>query len=307
MRMRATLTAALVWGLIATVTAVNATPRGVSPDPVAAAGTVTISGEESGYVLLRVDRPVRLNGLFGETRAGGPNPDIEWTTRGRFVGVALMMHPPKKGRDVTLLAGSLRSCADEVCRGPDVDVWNVLYHASEGAEVLIEPGIYRLYLFTDGTPATARLRLHGLKGTIKTHPVESSGIDLKVPQAIVKSSNAAWYGSSYRLSTWGTELTMFMGRTISTGVASGQCRYHGAPNLPSALAFAPTCSHLPPPVGADRREFYLDEPSTRGDFLFGTTSLIVGEARGKRGWGFWYEGTAPVTNISSVGLFLSYN
>ncbi|HEX2295108.1 MAG TPA: hypothetical protein VHN37_07350 [Actinomycetota bacterium] len=254
-----------------------------------------------------MDETATLSGLFDERRAGGPNSDIQWATAGRFVGIALMMHPPRKGRDVSLLAASLRACPGEACRGPGVEAWNVLYHASEGGEVLLEPGVYRLYLFTDGSRATARVRLHGLDGTTEVRPREGSGIDLKEPEARFESPNLAWYGSDYRLSTWGTHLTMFMGRTMSAGVASGQCRYEQSPDLPPEVAFAPTCSHLPRPAGADGREFYLDGPSTRGDFLFGTASLIVGESRGARPWGFWYQATAPVEEVSSIGLFLSYN
>ncbi|MDQ3914649.1 MAG: hypothetical protein M3323_04850 [Actinomycetota bacterium] len=99
------------------------------------------------------------------------NDDVSYSGDGRVVGVVLVEEGPRAGRAFQLVSVRWAFCGAPGCRPERHDVTELTTTSSwRGKRWRIPAGDYRLYLVTDGAPATVTLRLAGLEGRTALHP-----------------------------------------------------------------------------------------------------------------------------------------
>lgn len=175
-RLRSALAAALLACALPVPAALAA-----SPARVALAGTTIVSGTRSAGIPVRLTRPATLRDpLLADGAAG----DVVVTTTGRFAAVVLVQERAAELDRIVMIAG----------RSPDSSrKLTFAYPASGfvgGAAWKLPAGDYRLYLVTDGKPATVRLRLLGLTGTTRLAPRTPVGATTAFPAAAVDTAPA---------------------------------------------------------------------------------------------------------------------
>lgn len=134
--------------VVAPVTCAMAQPQ--------ASPTVTVAATRTGSTGLILPAPVSLT-----VTAGLSSPDVKITGKGRIIGVALRPMAPPHSMPV-LVAAQMQSCYEVGCTGR----YKVQFISGSAVDhpgrIVIPRGRYVLQAFTDGSPISVSLALHGI-------------------------------------------------------------------------------------------------------------------------------------------------
>lgn len=266
------------------------------------AGVNVITGDATGYVLVRIPRGAAIDIRRDPSRASGPNRHLVISGQGRFVGVALMKEDSHSNLPV-VLAGRYAECIEPGCdkrsRRTSV-IWPGEGDASADGETLprylkLEPGIYRIYLFADGAPVSVRLQLKGLTGRSVFRAEHEAGgfssgaFNGPITETHTGSSFAA--GDTYHGGQDGFFATFLILRAPDLGALSwGLCHYGGPAAPPSRAAYGRHCSAAPLGGGFSGTMGSGAEESFHAAFLYGYRSnSLPPNVDGSHGIGAWAE------------------
>lgn len=218
------------------------------PAPAAAlpqlAGTVTISGSTTGYIPVAVIKDAVLPGGLGAEGAAA----AQVTGGGVFAGFALV----QDGLDgTTVLAGHSKATADAARRD---GAFRANYFNAGGFDTPVPAGKYRLYLITDGEPASVTLKFRGLTGTASLTPTTPTrAIFNSGPLAPLGPAQAGAVYSAGHAVTMTTPFLNFyineLDTRVHTETVRRTCFYLGRPTGP--MPYGPACASLenPPRFG----------------------------------------------------------
>lgn len=138
---------------------------GPRPAPTPLAGvTEVVGGKGFGFISVVLRKPAEISAFpFA-------NPSIKVRSAASFAGIALKQQ--KKEDGVEVIATRVATCVDLPCDERPLE-WA---HVSDGSmrdagrSVTLPAGAYQLYVFSDGGPVRATLRLDGLDGTTTVKP-----------------------------------------------------------------------------------------------------------------------------------------
>lgn len=266
---------ALTLGLAAVASAGGTSVAAGAVRGVPLGGTVTLTGRTSGYLDVRLPVAATLaNGASGASISGG----------GRWAGFYLT---DTRRNGVRLLGGR----AEGSRLGPYM---MPLGGVTNAASFRLPAGSYRLYLLTDGAPATVTLRLGGLSGRTSVTPSRRVPFDLYTPAAIAMSpggGNVVVAGAAGALRGPGVAFDFL--RTVNSHFQASNtefCFYTRRP--PSTpLAYAPGCpaditpvvTVVAPGVGRSEGAVYSASPDLpAGEYAQGFNFASVAVAEGFR-------------------------
>lgn len=150
--------------LVAAVVATVAPPLAAASSSVPElAGTVTLSGNQTGYVPVVIPTEARLGDPFFIDRRGS----ITVEGGGRMAGFALV----QDGLKGPVIFGGHSAATSEFSEEFGAFVFDLgSMDRPRGLDFVLPAGGYRLYLLTDGAPTTVTLRFAGLEGSSELTP-----------------------------------------------------------------------------------------------------------------------------------------
>ena len=257
----------------------------------------TISGRTTSAQTVTLERKIKFS---GDQIA---NPDFDVIKgKGRFVGFALL-EKTNEPDPVLLLGGRLEggTTAD-----PSKPV-ELLLPYNTGSLILddhsLPAGDYTLYLITDGSPATVKLRLKGLSGSAKVHPRAERRFQLKtLEESVAYPQGSPLYsaGGAGRLSSQGILFHALDVRSDAwVGGQNGYCLFpHDDSERPAAVKYAPYCGQ---PGGSQFIDaFVTPEPTRR--IYYGATFPI---SSGAWDMSVWHNAAAAIRSTEAFGFWLS--
>lgn len=273
------------------------------------AGRTIISGSKTAATQVRLPRRVRIP----RPRGGwdGPFPDIALSGKGRIVGFYLTRRKVADFNLPYLLSYRVRFCAKRGCRSQRS--YQFVYGKQGGppdesgdshGDILLPAGNYLLYLIADGSPATIRLRLHGLAGTTSIRPSSpvDSGFSLPTPNnsTTVPGGNAFWYGHE---ANFQGKAGIFIG-VLRMRVENwarlrwGDCLYEPAiPPPPAPLAYSPEC---PGGISTSVARNFVPPINRELKYPF----LVLVGLGGRWGWGQFFEGVFTKAEYQTISFHL---
>lgn len=167
-------------------------------------------------------------------------------------------------------------------------------------------GNYRLYLLTNGKPASVSLRLHGLSGRKVVRPTNASDLDIESPAPEVDvgdNHNVYSAGSHAKLEREGLLFKMFsLDRPLSTVGFSQFCTRIGRPEpVAHPLMWGPGCPSLNDRLLSISPEVIVD-PTTHYQTV--TYGGAIGRP-GVYGQGVYMTSAALVDELAWTGIWLS--
>ncbi|MDQ3915313.1 MAG: hypothetical protein M3323_08300 [Actinomycetota bacterium] len=231
----AAVAASLVTALLPTH-AGAAKPR--QTGPVVLGADNVISGT-TGYTAVTIPKGAHFPAKTGE------NPYFRISGRGRFVGALLVQAGNGLLRDgVSLFVGRYSFCDAPAC--DPVEPTQVLITRGTDREGTLPPGDYRLYLITDGAPASVAMRFDGLTG--KTKIVPDVRLDAEVTEPATNIAAPGNLAHSYARSYDFKGVKGFTFKVLSikgdawAAGRYGDCIYGSDPLLPAPVGYiAPEC------------------------------------------------------------------
>jgi hypothetical protein len=171
-------------------------------------GLTTIHAKRTSVIQVRLLKDVRVRVRRPRGSEGGdPFPDMATTGKGRLTGFYLTQPDATGSKRVYLSALQARFCSDKGCLPADRPyqfAYSGDYDATTSSEhkhpafVELPASTYLLYFITDESPATVRLRLHGIGGHTSIQPTEEADSALSLPtptnSTTAPGKKAFWYG-----------------------------------------------------------------------------------------------------------------
>lgn len=289
----------------ATVLAPHA--QAVRPAPVALAGTTIVTAGPTASMAVRLPRPVDFHA--NDLSVSSP--------RGRVTAVALKRVGAWHAPYVT--ATHVGFCGKPGC----VSEWPTFAFkhvyapgSTNGLNGRLPAGDYRLYVVTDGAPATFTFRFRGLTGTRRLTPAGPARASVATVTPSVAEpalSPVAFAGGSHRAvgaagglnhtSVW-KEVPTF----VQPG-AVGVCVYTGPPPVSAFPPYQLPCANgrgaIPPTVSSTKPGGDATTPVGPGRFLNGISSgWLLGP--GEWGLGAYNNTPGPVTAAYVQQLWLDF-
>jgi hypothetical protein len=277
--------------------------------PVSLAGTTVVTGSRTGSMLVRLPRAVDVT----------MNDFTTFSPQGRMTAVVLKKTGAWDAPYVSVThAGycGAPGCAATFPRGGGgAYIWAP--GSSNGTSGRLPAGTYRLYLVTDGGPATFTFRLKGLSGSRRLTPREPARAAVVAPKPTMAepaASPATFAGGSARKvpSTGGLNATVVWKEVPTFGVpsATGSCEYAGKAKAGVATpAFQAPCDggrgDVPPWLTPTHDTGQATTPVGPGRFVtgFSTGYLLPG---GEYAIGGYHNTPGPVTAAYVHQLWLDF-
>ena len=284
-------------------------PADAAPAPVALAGTTTVTGSRTGSMLVRLPRAVDIkssdinfNSPHGRMTAAVLKKVGAWDAP--YVSVTHSGYCDKVGCAATFPKG-----------GGGSFIWAP--GSENGLSGRLPAGTYRLYLVTDGGPATFIFRFPGLPGTRRLTPREPAKATVVAPKPTMAepavSPSLFAGGSAHRVPpSGGLNATVLWKDVPTTGApsATGSCVYEGEPKAGRVTpAFQAPCDggrgDVPPWTSQNHYIGPASTPVGPGRFItfYSTGYLLAG---GLHAIGGYHNTPGPVTAAHVHQLWLDF-
>lgn len=299
---------ALLGALVAlALSAAGATAAPGAPGPAAPpslAGSVTLTGSQSGYVTVVVPRMARLGDPLFDQR----KQDTAVAGGGRVTGFALVpAHRESDDARAALVAARFDFLDRQGARKGQPLMLNLGQgFTADGLDYLVPKGTYRLYLITDGRPATVTLRLRGLSGKASLAPrvrtpltVQDGGGGLDVRTDAGRTAHTAGDDFAFERPTLSFS-TFTMKHDVHTESAYTTCIHTAEPKGPNP--YLPGC----PSTGEGSRlmmPFVISDEYVQPDQLRAVYGGFVAE-RGHFGVGGSLLTASPAEDLGYSHLWL---
>ncbi|MBA2726232.1 MAG: hypothetical protein H0U53_09600 [Actinobacteria bacterium] len=266
----------------------------------AIAGETIITGTSSGYIDVRVPKPVSLDTSFDESNS----LEVQGR-RGALSGFAMIALNEEgdlaeisgcPGPTNGLMGGQLWQGAEVVDFVMGLNRWNLDAVQCYEERTTLQAGSYRLYLLANGSPTTVTIRFRGLTGKRVLRPTTTTRFVQERPRPVVDGtnlySNGALYDSDrHRLSFHALML-------ITDPHLAGEfnfCYYDDPPQR--EIAFAPGCPLALAREGVNDRFYNLGK-----DRKLLLSNGPVGP--GSFGQGVWFTTQSVVEDVKYVSAVL---
>ena len=279
-----------------------------APASITLAGTTVVTGSRTAQVAVRLPRAVDFH--VQDLDVSSP--------RGRITAVVLKKVGPWQAPLVA--AKHVGFCAQRGCETAFPKFAFEFVHApgsTNGLSGRLPAGEYRLYLVTDGAPATFTFRFRGLRGSTRITPrTPARATVANVPPAVATpaASPSLFAGGSHRAvprdgglnhtSVW--KVVPVFGPPSAVGV----CEYVGAPPSsaeapPYQLPCASGRGDIPPYVSGTQPGGQAVTPLGPGRFL---TGIHSGWMLGAGTWGLggYHNTPGPVSEAYVQQLWLDF-
>lgn len=300
-----------VWRSVVAVAAVvvaSSVHAAAAPARATLAGTTVVTGGRTAAMAVRLPRPVALD-VYADVAVRSP--------RGRMTALVLK----KEGAWNTPMAQAVHYgfCASPACETAfPTDSLNHVWApgSTDGLKGTLPAGDYRLYLVTDGAPATFTLRLRGLAGSTRLTPRDAARAAVVAPKPTMAepaSSPALFAGGGARTvpARGGINATVVWKDlpVYGTPSATGLCVYDGDPPTGAAAAFQAPCSSgrggMPPYFSGTHAAGPATTPVGPGRFVSRITSSYL-LPPGRWAIGGYHDTPGPVTAAYVHQLWLDF-
>lgn len=268
--------------------------------PPALSGVTRVAARTTSATWVTIPDEVRI------ARRLGPNPDVSIEGGGRMAGVVLTEPDLADRNRLFMMAGRASFCDSPGCASDDTYQFSVANVPTKTPEwIVIPPGRYLLYVFTDGAPVSVTLRLHGLSGKSKLLPGTPVDAEFHAPtpetEVVGPEKKTYWFGDS---GTIDADAGMIVG-AISIQARNWAQGSYGAClqreiRSPEPVAFSPVC-----PAGTATRttDGMVGMP---GDKHVHQSSVWTVAPGGDWGLGLNYAAAADVQRAGAVTMYLPY-
>lgn len=293
---------------LAVIACVWAVPVAAAPAAVTLAGRTVVTGSRTGSIAVRLPRAVDLS--ITDMSTSSP--------RGRLTAMVLK----KDGAWNAPFAQVVHEgyCAERACATPFPKagigyVWAP--GSTSGTSGRLPAGSYRLYLVTDGAPATFTIHLRGLSGTTRVTPTGTARAGIVTPKPTVAepASSPALFagGSTHTTPAKGGINATLVWKELPAPVppsAAGLCTYDGsAPAAGTVPAYQMPCSNgsggFPPYLSGANAAGPPTTPLGPGRFVtsIGGSYLLP---PGRFSIGGYHDTAGPVTAAYVHQLWLDF-
>lgn len=284
-------------------------PSYAASAPVMLAGTTVVTGSRTASMVVRLSRPVDITAN-----------DLSFDSpRGRMTAAVLKKTGPWNAPYVSVTHSGY--CAAPGCTatfpkgGGGSYIWAP--GSTNGLSGRLPAGTYRLYLITDGGPATFTFRFPSLSGSRRLTPRDPARASVVAPKPTMAEpalSPSLFAGGSARRvpASGGINATVVWKEVPAAGApsATGSCEYVGEPKPGKATpAFQMPCDagrgDMPPWVSENHYIGPATTPVGPGRFItmFSTGYTLPG---GHHGIGGYHNTPGPVTAAYVHQLWLDF-
>jgi hypothetical protein len=287
------LSTILTAGLVVGGLTASAGASQADPSKVRTLGAINvIRGGDAASMSVRLAQPATLR-----------QPEYSKTSvsadgAGELVGFALAQEPFDLDRSAALIASRMPRQSGS---SPVLSLGFGLRETNKGYH--LPAGRYRLYLITDGTPATVTFRLSGVTGTRYFEPTSPADVAIKSPEIQLADGLDQIYsgGADSLLRSNGILFNhLAVKHEAHTSSLTQFCYSAGAPEpAENPAPYAPGCPSTNQKAIFTQPSTYLETSPTRIDFYGGAVG-----SPGRWGQGFSYESGGVVDEIDFAALWL---